>query len=236
LHLTERLLRRARIPFATTQGFHPQPKITFALSLALGIAALDEIVELELTRSFPDDDLLRRLNEAAPEGLVFTSCRSIVGKSSMQVRRAFYRLEWPEARPDVPERVARFLERREYWVRRARPLPRRVNLLPLLSALHASEQHLEMILWITPTGAARPQEILRALDLDSMVEAGAVLQRTKLELFDEVSEAERPLPDFGVFALPIDPRERTESEADDVEREESSRHTPLLANPLSFET
>src|SRR3954468_2552175 len=50
MHVLERLMRRAEIPFAQTQGFHPQPKMTFALSLALGVVGRAEVLELELTR------------------------------------------------------------------------------------------------------------------------------------------------------------------------------------------
>jgi shikimate kinase len=45
----ERMLRRARLPFRSTEGFHPQPRMVFALSLSLGAVGLEEVVELELT-------------------------------------------------------------------------------------------------------------------------------------------------------------------------------------------
>ena len=44
----ERLLRRAGLQLAFSQGFHPKPRISFPSALALGIEALDEVVELEV--------------------------------------------------------------------------------------------------------------------------------------------------------------------------------------------
>ena len=36
----ERMLRRAALPFRRTQGFHPHPRLVFALSLPLGVVGV----------------------------------------------------------------------------------------------------------------------------------------------------------------------------------------------------
>ena len=68
----ERMLRRADVPFKSTAGFHPTPRLVFALSLPLGVVGRDEAVELELTRPCDADETLGRLNAQAPDGLTFT--------------------------------------------------------------------------------------------------------------------------------------------------------------------
>jgi hypothetical protein len=92
MHVFERMLRRAELPIAHTQGFHPQPRMVFALSLALGIAGTNEVLELELIESLEPENLQARLAGQAPPGLEILSVRRLEGKSSSQVRRAFYRL------------------------------------------------------------------------------------------------------------------------------------------------
>src|SRR6202047_1078281 len=57
MHVFERMLRRAELPIAHTQGFHPQPRMVFALSLALGIGGANEVLELELTGSLDPGQL-----------------------------------------------------------------------------------------------------------------------------------------------------------------------------------
>ena len=42
-----------------------------------------------------------------------------------------------------------------------------------------------MELCLTPAGTARPEEVLAALGLSDLLEAGAVLERARLELVDE---------------------------------------------------
>jgi hypothetical protein len=49
---------------------------------------------------------------------------------------------------------------------------------------------LEVGLWLTPAGTARPDEVLTLLGLADLLDAGVVLERTRLELHDEVSPAE----------------------------------------------
>ena len=79
---TERMLRRADIPFRSTLGFHPTPRMVFALSLPLGADGLNEVLELELTRPLDAEDVRERLNRQAPVGLEFTSAVEIPLKSS----------------------------------------------------------------------------------------------------------------------------------------------------------
>ena len=64
----ERLFRRAGLPLAMSQGFHPKPRMTFPSALALGIEGVDEVLELELTESPPAEELLQRLTPHAPPG------------------------------------------------------------------------------------------------------------------------------------------------------------------------
>ena len=48
LRTFERMLRRSALPFRSTQGFHPHPRLVFALSLPLGVVGVEEVAELEL--------------------------------------------------------------------------------------------------------------------------------------------------------------------------------------------
>src|SRR2546423_9869335 len=92
MHVFERMLRRAALAIAHTQGFHPQPRMVFALSLALGVEGANEVLELELTESLEPEQLGSRLAAQAPLGLQIRSVRRLEGKSSSLVRRAWYRL------------------------------------------------------------------------------------------------------------------------------------------------
>ena len=83
----ERMLRRADVPFKSTAGFHPGPRVVFAQSLPLGVVGRDEVVELELTEPRDSDDVLGALNEQAPDGLRFFRATVVPMKTTAMPRR-----------------------------------------------------------------------------------------------------------------------------------------------------
>ena len=106
LRCFERMLRRAALPFHSTSGFNPKPRLVFALSLALGIEGHDEVVELELDEQMSEREVHERLAAQAPPGLEITSVRRIDPKATAQPRRARYRIELPPDDSDaLPERI-----------------------------------------------------------------------------------------------------------------------------------
>jgi radical SAM-linked protein len=188
----ERMLRRAALPFRRTQGFHPHPRIVFALSLPLGVVGCAEIVELELDDVLPLDDINQRLTGQCPPGLAVLSIERISSRTTAQVRRLCYRIQVPTERVALlRDRIAAALAAHECVVERKREPIRRVDLKPWLSDLRLvareAETHLEMVLWLLPSGTARPDEVLQLLELDDLVDEGFVVERAWLELHDEAT-------------------------------------------------
>jgi len=182
----ERILRRARLPIHVTQGFHPLPRMVFAMSLGLGIVGLDEVLELEFSEPIEPDDVRQRLIEQMPPGLEILSVRHIAVSCSAQVRRAGYRVTVPTDQiADLPRRIEALLAAKECWIERTRPAPRRLDLRPFLSELRLNDGRLEMLLWVTPNGAARPGEVLGLLGLGDLAQSGVPLERHLLEIHDE---------------------------------------------------
>jgi len=183
----ERMLRRAALPFRSSEGFHPTPRLVFALSLPLGVVGRREVVELELTEETDPDEVLERLRQQAPPGIAFLSARRIPTNLTGQPRQALYRLPMPEGEvADPPARCAAFLERSSCWVERLRPTPRKVNIRPYIDSLTPRPDALEMTIWVLPEGTARADEVAKALGLGHLLDNGAVLERTDLLLLDEI--------------------------------------------------
>jgi radical SAM-linked protein len=183
----ERMLRRAALPFSSTQGFNPKPRLVFALSLGLGIVGCQEVVELELDAELTPQELHHRLAEQAPAGLTILHVSRIDPRQTAQVRRVVYRLPVPAGRlAEARPRLAELLASDQCWIERSRPQPRRVNIRPYLLDLRCLDEALEIDLLVTPGGTARPDELLRHLGLGDQLDQGAVLERTVLELDDEI--------------------------------------------------
>jgi radical SAM-linked protein len=75
--LWERAARRAGLPLAYSQSFHPQAKIYFASALPLGFSSRAEVLDMRLQTDVELSDLPRRLNEALPEGITILDIQSV---------------------------------------------------------------------------------------------------------------------------------------------------------------
>jgi radical SAM-linked protein len=186
----ERMLRRADLPFHSTEGFNPKPRLVFALSLGLGIVGAEEVVELELDHELPAEEILEKLRRQAPSGLELFQANRIDLKSTAQVHRVSYRISIPpEKQTDLPEKLAAIQTDEHCWVERVRPTPRRVDVRGYIRDLSLRNNVLEMDLEVTPQGTARPDDILQVLGLKELLTEGAILERSKLELLDETTSA-----------------------------------------------
>lgn len=179
------MLRRAALPFASTNGYHPQPRLVFALSLGLGIEGYDEVVDLELEAPLPEREVFSRLANQAPEGLKILSVRAVHDSSAPQVSKACYEIIVPTERQcETIQRIDKLLAAEHVWIKRDKPKPREIDIRPFIDDLRLTANKLVMRLRMTPEGSARPLEILQILQLDDLIAAGGVLQRTALELHE----------------------------------------------------
>jgi len=198
----ERMMRRAAIPVAATQGFSPRPKITFALAMGLGIAGLREVVDVELTEPTEPDELLARLAAASPPGVDWLEARALE-PSAPPPRPAWveYELPIPEGRREsLAAALASLLESESRPVTRRRPDRKRdveFDLRPLLLDARLTEEGtIWMRLKASPDGSARPEEVLECLGVRDLLDAGAYLTRTHVELA-EPARTGPPRPETG---------------------------------------
>jgi hypothetical protein len=143
----------------------------------------------------------------------------------------------------VPSRIADLLAAPECWINRDRPTARRLNVRPYVSELRlipSSRQDgwhgvavVEMLLWVTPNGTARPGEILELLGLGSLLESGVVLERFVLEICDETTQNGLLPPDFGKSQATL-PKERAGVPGNVPDS--PSRPTAIVSGPMSFDS
>jgi radical SAM-linked protein len=187
LRCLERLLRRAEIPVAQSQGFNPRPKIVFTLALALGIEGRREVLELDLSEPMDPAEVRRRLREAAPPGLDFLEAEAVAPGRPAHAQAVEYRFDVPaDRRAAADAALARFLASPDWPYTRHRPDRDRdvvVDLRPfVLGAELDPAGALCFRMKISPNGSARPEELIDALGLRDLFGQGSVLVRTEMEL------------------------------------------------------
>jgi radical SAM family uncharacterized protein/radical SAM-linked protein len=63
-----RAVRRARLPIAYSQGFHPLPRLSFGPALPMCVESEEEFIDLELSEHLPAAEIGVRLNAELPRG------------------------------------------------------------------------------------------------------------------------------------------------------------------------
>ncbi len=168
----ERTLRRARLPLAYSQGFHPQPRIHQASPLPLGLISQAEVIDVWLEEELPLDEIRARLIEAAPPGIEIQSVQPVELQESnlqSQVLAAQYVVTFLDPIPLAPleEGIQRLLnasslprERRDRKYD-LRPL---IEKLEILQATPDGRVQVSMQLASRPNATGRPDEVLAELE------------------------------------------------------------------------
>ncbi len=169
----ERTFRRARLPLAFTQGFHPHPRLVFAAALPLGLTADEELMDLWLREHVSLQHLHDALSESVPAGLRLVAAEVVSPTAPSlphDVIAAEYRVSLDRSvdLDALATRVAALLaaERLERERR-----GRKYDLRPLVEALElmnggAEVAALRMRLASRPSATGRADEVLDALGLD----------------------------------------------------------------------
>jgi radical SAM-linked protein len=191
--LWERAARRAALPLAYSQGFHPQPKMNIAAALPLGFASRCEVIDMRLEREIPLEGLREKLQETLPTGIQVSSIESVEDKLpalQTQVAAAEYEVTLMEAidGSELNRRIAAIMESQSIIRERRgktydlRPL---IEELRVMGAGHSSSvreqapviQKIFMRLAAREGATGRPEEVLDRLGIAF---EGTRIERTHL--------------------------------------------------------
>jgi radical SAM-linked protein len=180
----ERTARRAGLPLAYTQGFHPGPRIQIAAALPLGFLGRAEMVDMWLNDSGGDEPrpYANLLQNAAPPGLTILTVEPVDEKSpalQTQVVAAEYEVSLLEAgtQSELETKVAELLAKPSLPRERRgkpydlRPLIQSLTLLPSPDGSptgvlrEGAGVRLEMILSAREGATGRPEEVLAELNI-----------------------------------------------------------------------
>ena len=196
MRMWERVLKRAALPVAYSEGFSPRPRIAIAVPLAVGMTSDCELLEMIMLERVP----LQRFHDAVPPqlpaGFRLRDVQEVpVGQPSVQsmLRTASYVVDVPDtrspqewadaiagllARDTIPWQHMRGEELREYDLR---PLIIEAALIDPNTAAgsDAGVAQLRLHLRNDERGSGRCEQVTRALGSEA---APTRIHRTHLEL------------------------------------------------------
>ncbi|MDW8327986.1 MAG: TIGR03936 family radical SAM-associated protein [Anaerolineales bacterium] len=179
----ERTFRRARLPLAYSQGYHPQPRLQLAAALPLGFTSECEIADVWLETPQEPEAVRAALEAALPPGLKLLSITEVPPAEpalQTQVRSAEYlvTLDTDWTAEELDARLAALLAQPSIpRVRRGKAY----DLRPLIeSAERAGDARTLRLQLAAREGATgRPEEVVEALGIGTV---GARFHRTRLIL------------------------------------------------------
>lgn len=166
--LWERAARRAELPLAYSQGFHPQPKLNIASALPLGFSSRCEVLDMRLEHEIPLEGLREKLQETLPTGIQVLDIEHVDDKlPALQtlVTSAEYEVTLTEAADgsDLERRIDSILNA-ESILRERRG--KTYNLRPLIEELKIENpDRIFMRLAAREGATGRPEEVLDLLGI-----------------------------------------------------------------------
>lgn len=79
----KRAFMRANIPVEYSKGFNPQPKLSFATALSLGVASEGEYLDIELAEKIDINDFISKVNNELPIGIKIIKAKYIDDKKTI---------------------------------------------------------------------------------------------------------------------------------------------------------
>lgn len=183
MHALLRAIRRAGLPVAYSQGFHPKPRVSFGPALPVGVESRCEYLDLELVGVHDPGPIAARLAAALPEGLDVGDAVAVDARApsiSASLRVVHYVAEFPSGWSDgaLADRIRAFEEQPRATVTRttpkgggrsagekiAQPKAREIDLKDIVThvALEGAGR-VAFSLRADPSGSAKPAEVLAAI-------------------------------------------------------------------------
>lgn len=182
--LLERAARRAALPLAYSQGFHPTPKIQLASALPLGFSSRAEMMDIWLTSDCEISQLRTDLQAALPRDIQILNIETVDDRApalQTQVIAAEYEATIPdEFASNLTSRLSAVMDAESLpRERRGKPYDLRPlieELTPLVPSGHSPHFHgkwgeteggvkLLMRLAAREGATGRPEEVLSALGI-----------------------------------------------------------------------
>jgi radical SAM family uncharacterized protein/radical SAM-linked protein len=161
--LLNRAFRRAKVPLAYSQGFHPLPKIAFGPPLPVGYESWAEYVDFQVQGRFLPEEALLQLNRVLPQGVEMIELREIPLKSPSifdNVYMILYNISVNGPADAREEKIGRFEKAESFpviWSRKSRS----IDLKIFLAAVKlVDDTTIQLQLRFGPEGTLRPEEAL----------------------------------------------------------------------------
>ena len=184
IRLFIRACRRAGMDLVYSGGYHPMPKVSFAVALPVGVESLDEIVDIQVKNVQDISQTIKGLNSELPSGIRVLSMEEISTKAPPpRIKESYFHIKLNGS--FTKGNLDKFLRANTYPViRQHGGAVRTVDIRSQVKALsHLSRDEIELVVRHGRSPGVRPAEIMREIfDLSEGQLEGMRILKTKCVL------------------------------------------------------
>ena len=142
--ILERAMRRAHLPMAFSQGFHPLPLLSFGRALPVGVNSRAEWFAITLRRPLGAETVVERLSQHLPKGMsVLCAVPTTKSQRTAQALRERFSLRYAGNTEEQAAFTATWrafaAEDSRLWTRETKKGPRTTDIRALVASLHVGE-------------------------------------------------------------------------------------------------
>ena len=190
MRLWQRVLNRAGVPLAYSEGFNPHPRMSLAAPLALGVTSEAELMDIVLAKWASPHSFTTAVSTQLPPGIEIRQVYNIpltMPSLQSQVRYAEYqiKLETDKEQKEIESAIASLLATEHLpWQHQRDTGPRHYDLRTLIDDLWLIDSSsgyctIGMRLRCDSSGSGRPEQVAAALGFEKYPKS---IHRTKLIL------------------------------------------------------
>jgi radical SAM-linked protein len=190
MRLWQRVLNRAGVEIAYSEGFNPHPRMSLAAPLALGVTSEAELMDIVLAKFVSPHSFTAAVSRQLPPGITVSGVYNTpltMPSLQSQVRQAEYTvgLVTEKTKEEIESAITSLLEKESLpWQHQRDTGPHKYDLRALIEDLWLMDWHsggctIGMRLRCDSNGSGRPEQVTAALGFEQYPES---IHRTRLIL------------------------------------------------------
>lgn len=180
----QKVMRRAEVDVAYSEGFSPHQKMSFAAPLSVGTISRGEYFDMEVHSTESSAKMLERINAQNVEGVKVLSYKLLPdgAKNAMSVVAGADYLVHTDLFSD--KQIENFLSREEIIVKKkTKKSEREVNIRPLIYDMHLCDEGIFMKISQGSAANLKPELVMTAFSQDANITLPEFLTYERVDMY-----------------------------------------------------
>lgn len=180
----QKVMRRADVDVAYSEGFSPHQKMSFAAPLSVGVISTGEYFDLEVNSTDSSEEMLKRINEQNVEGVEVLSYKLLPedAKNAMSVVSGADYIAYTDAFSD--EVIKNFMAQDEIKIlKKTKKSEKEVNIRPMIFDMHLCDKGVFMQVSQGSAANLKPELVISAMAEFAGVEIPEYMTYERVDMY-----------------------------------------------------